>query len=56
VRNEKLLHIVKEGKNILHTIKRKKVNWTDHILHRNCLQKHVIERKIEADRNTGKKT
>jgi hypothetical protein len=33
-------------KNILYTIKRRKANWIGHILHRNCLLKHIIEGKI----------
>jgi hypothetical protein len=48
VRNEEVLHRVKEDKNIVHTIKRRKVNWIGHILRRNCLLKHVIEEKIEG--------
>ena len=28
--------------------KRRKSNWTGHILHRNCLLKHVIEVKVEG--------
>jgi hypothetical protein len=32
----------------LHTIKRRKANWIGHILHRNCLLKHVIEGKLEG--------
>ena len=43
VRNEEILHKVKEERNTLHTINRRKVNWTCHILCRNCLLKHVIE-------------
>jgi hypothetical protein len=43
VRNEEVLHIVKEERNILHTIKRRKANLIGHILCRNCLLKHVIE-------------
>jgi hypothetical protein len=43
-----VLHRVKEDRNILHTIKRRKANWTGHILRRNCLLKHVIEGKIEG--------
>jgi hypothetical protein len=31
----KILHVVKEERNILCTIKRRKTNWTDHILPRN---------------------
>jgi hypothetical protein len=48
VRNEELLHRVKEERNILHTIKRRQANWIAHILHRNCLLKHVIEGKLEG--------
>jgi hypothetical protein len=47
VRNEEVLHRVKEERNILHTIKRIKANWIGHILRRNCLLKHVIEGKLE---------
>jgi hypothetical protein len=39
---------VKEERNILQKIKRKKVSWIVHILHRNCLRKHVTEGKIEV--------
>jgi hypothetical protein len=46
VRNEEVLHRVKEERNIVHTIKRRKANWIGHILRRNCLLKHVIEGKI----------
>jgi hypothetical protein len=48
VRNEEVLHRVKEERNILHTIRRRKANWIGHILHRNCLLKHVIEGKLEG--------
>jgi hypothetical protein len=48
VRNEEVLHRVKEERNILHTIKRRKANWIAHILRRNCLLKHVIEGKLEG--------
>jgi alpha-D-ribose 1-methylphosphonate 5-triphosphate synthase subunit PhnL len=43
-----LMHRVKEERNIVHTIKRRKVNWIGHILRRNCLLKHVIEGKLEG--------
>jgi hypothetical protein len=43
VRNEEVLHTVKEERNILHTTKRRKANWIGHILRSNCLLKHVIE-------------
>jgi hypothetical protein len=48
VRNEDVLHRVKEERNILHTIKRKNANWIGHILRRNCLLKHVIEGKLQG--------
>jgi hypothetical protein len=53
LRNEEVLHRVKEERNILHTIKRRKANWTGHILRRNCLLKHVIEGKLEG--RTGRR-
>ena len=54
VRNEEVLHRVKEGRKILHTIKRRKANWTGHILRRNCLLKHVIEEKVEVTGRRGR--
>jgi len=47
VRHEEVLQRVGEDRNILQTIKRMKVNWIGHILHRNCCLKHLIEGKIE---------
>jgi hypothetical protein len=32
---------------VLPAIKRRKANWIGHILRRNCLLNHVIERKIK---------
>jgi hypothetical protein len=55
VRNEEVLHRVKEERNILHTIKRRKANWIGHILRRNCLLKHVIEGKLEMTGRRGRK-
>jgi hypothetical protein len=46
VRNEEVLHRVKEERNIIRTINRRKADWIGHILRRNCLLKHVIEGKI----------
>jgi hypothetical protein len=37
VRNEEVLLRVKEQRNILHGISKRKVNWIGHILCRNCL-------------------
>jgi hypothetical protein len=48
VRNEEVLHRVKEERNIVHTIKRRKANWIGHILRRNFLLKHVIKGKLEG--------
>jgi hypothetical protein len=55
LRNEKVLHRVKEERNILHTIKRRKANWIGHILRKNCFLKHLIEGKDRNDGNTRKK-
>jgi len=46
VGNEEVLQTDKE-RNILQTVKRRKAKWNGHILHRNCLLKHIIEGKIE---------
>jgi hypothetical protein len=48
VRNEEVLQRVKEKRNILQKIKRRKAKWIGYILHRNCLLKRVIEGKIEG--------
>ena len=47
VRNEVLLR-VKEQRNILHEISKRKANWAGHILRRNCLLQGVIEGKIKG--------
>jgi hypothetical protein len=55
VRNEEVLHTVKEKRNILHTIKRRKANWIGHSLRRNCILKRVTEGKLRGtDRNDWK--
>jgi hypothetical protein len=56
VRNEEVLHRVKEERHIVHTVKRRKVNWIGHILRRNCLLKHVIEGKVGGRIEVRKKT
>jgi len=48
VRNEEVLLRVKEQKNILHEILKRKANWIGHILRRNCLLQRVIEGKIKG--------
>jgi hypothetical protein len=56
VRNEDLLLRVKEQRNILHEIRKRKANWIGHILHRNCLLQQVTEGKIQGGiEMTGRK-
>ena len=43
VRNEDVLLRVKEQRNILHEIRKRKANCIGHILRRNCLLQRVIE-------------
>ena len=47
VRNEDVLLRVKEQRNILREIRKRKANWIGHILRRNCLLQRVIEGKIQ---------
>jgi hypothetical protein len=46
VRNEEVVFRVKEQRNILHEISKRKVNWIGHILRRNCPIQEVIEGKM----------
>ena len=52
LKSVEVLHTDKEERNILHTItgrkEGRKAKWIGHSLLRNCLLKHVIERKIEG--------
>jgi len=48
VRKEEVLLRVKEQRNILHEIHKRKANWFGHILRRNCLLQRVIEGKIQV--------
>ena len=48
VRNEEVLLRVKEQRNILHEICKRKANWIGHILCRNCLLQGVTEGKIQG--------
>jgi hypothetical protein len=48
VRNEQVLLRVKEQRNILHEISKRKANWVGHILRRNCLVRQVIEGKTKG--------
>jgi hypothetical protein len=47
VRNEEVLYRVKQERNILHTVKRRKTDRICHILRRICLLKYVIKGKKE---------
>jgi len=47
MRNEEVLYIVKEARNIALTITRRKANWIGHVLHRNCLLKHALKERQE---------
>jgi len=48
VRNEEVLLIIKEQRNILHEISKWKSNLIGHVLRRNCLLQRVIEGKIKG--------
>ena len=48
MRNEEVLLRVKEQRNILHEISKRKANWIGHILRRNCLLRRVVEGKIKG--------
>jgi hypothetical protein len=50
VRNEDVLLRVKEQRNILQEIRKRKANWIGHILRRNCPLQRVIEGKIQEGR------
>jgi hypothetical protein len=49
VRNEEVLLRVKEQRNILHEIRKRKANWICHILCRNYLLKRVIKGTIQGE-------
>jgi len=46
---------VNEQRNILHEIRKRKVNWIGHILRRNCLLKQVIEGKIKGEMEVARR-
>jgi len=48
VRNADVLLRVKEQRNILHEMRKRRANWIRHILCRNCLLQRVIEGKIQG--------
>jgi hypothetical protein len=58
VKNEEVSLRINEQRNILHELRKRKANWIDHILRRNCLLKQVIEDKGRdgSDKKARKKT
>ena len=48
VTNEDVLLRVKEQRNILHEIRKRKAKWISHILRRNCLLQQFVEGKIQG--------
>ena len=48
VTNEEVLLRVKEQRNILHEMSKRKSNWIGHILRINCLLQRVTEGKIQG--------
>ena len=55
VRNEEVLLRVNEQRNILHEIRKRKVNWIGHILPRTCFLKQVIEGKIKGEMEVARR-
>jgi hypothetical protein len=48
VRNEEVLLRLKEQRNILHEISKRKANWVGHIMCINCVLQQVIEEKTKG--------
>ena len=48
-RNEEVLLRVKEQRNILREISKRKANWIGQILRRNCLLQRVFEGNIKGE-------
>jgi hypothetical protein len=58
MKDEEILHRVKEKRNILHTtaIKRRKANWICHMLQRKYFRKQVTEGRIEGMGSCGRRS
>ena len=56
VRNDEVLLKVKEQRNILHEINKRKANWIGRVLRRNRLLQRVIEGKIKREDRRYTKT
>ena len=41
--------------NILHTVRRREVNWIGNVLRRNCLLKHIIKNNTEGEMEVRKR-
>jgi len=48
VKNGEVFHRVREERNIIYAINLRKASCIGHVLRRNCLLKHVIERNLEG--------
>jgi hypothetical protein len=48
MRNEEVLHSVKEERNILQRMVRRNASWIGHVLRRDCLLKHIAGGKIQG--------
>jgi hypothetical protein len=60
VRNEEVRQRVKEDRNNVQIIKRRKTNWIGHMVHRNCIRNHVTEeqrkgRRIDMAQRPGRR-
>ena len=56
MRNEELLRKLKEERNILHTVNRRKANWIGHVLLKNFLTKRFVVEKIERTGKGGRRS
>ena len=54
VRNEEVLRRVGQKRTLLKAIRKRKINWLGHILRRDCLQRRVMEGKIEGKKGRGR--
>ena len=48
VRNEEVLLRVKEQRNILHEIRKRKANWIGYILRRKCLLQRLLKERYKG--------
>jgi hypothetical protein len=55
LRNEEVLLRVKEQRNILHEISKRKANWIGYILRRNCLIEGKIKGEIQVTGRRGRR-